>query len=203
MEHGIKPEWYSEFMNFIPFYCRITLHFGKMKKRDNTQLSILPFKVFIGLSRLNHLSLRENQLEFIRWMKFIPNFVLIISFPDQGRGVGAPPEPRQPGPRHQHPLQPRDERLHWQHEAGDTSPGPQQGDYQSVPLLFCFLFSWASIWEENLFAILDIFNDAENSNPPFNLLPRGQLDKQPSLEICSPRKLNILIIMVQSLWPPR
>ena len=41
----------------------------------------------------------------------------------------------------------------------------------------------------------DIFNDAENSNPPFNLLPRGQLDKQPSLEICPPRKLNILIIL--------
>ena len=71
-------------------------------------------------------------------MKFIPNFVLIISFPDQGRGVGAPTEPRQPGPRHQRPLQPRDERLHWQQEAGDTNPGPQQGDYQSVPLLFCF-----------------------------------------------------------------
>ena len=72
-------------------------------------------------------------------MRLIPNFVLIISFPEQGRGVGAPPEPRQSGPWPQHPLQPRDKRLHRQQEAGDTNPGSQQGDYQSVPPFSLFL----------------------------------------------------------------
>ena len=52
-----------------------------------------------------------------------------LSFPDQRRSTGAPPEPRQSGPRLQHPLQPRDERLHRKQEAGDTGAGPQHGDY--------------------------------------------------------------------------
>ena len=55
--------------------------------------------------------------------------ILIISFSDQGWSAGAPPEPRQSGPRPQHPLQPEDECLHRQQEAGDTDSRPQQGDY--------------------------------------------------------------------------
>ena len=58
-----------------------------------------------------------------------------LSFPDQGRGIGAPSEPRQLGPRPQHPLQPRDERLHRQQEAGDTGAGPQHGECEALFLI--------------------------------------------------------------------